>query len=137
MRELPGPANYEVPCGIVPKLVSIGAKLDIKVDYTPGPASYEINYSASAKSLRSPVVKIGTTKRVEIFVTREDEPGPALYGSAESSLKKSNGPSFGIKPADNIIDTPGPLSYNTEMKSPMKHGAIARAKKQDIWLGSN
>ena len=127
--ELPGPASYDVPFGIVPKPVTLGAKIQNKIELTPGPGSYEVKFSASAKSLKSPVVKIGTTKRVEIFVTRENEPGPADYVSTESSLKRNSGPSFGIKPADIINDTPGPLSYTTEVKSPMKHGVIPRAKK--------
>lgn len=87
--ELPGPSSYEVPFGIVPKPVTIGLKCELKTDYTPGPGSYRINDSANARLKKSPVAKIGTTKRVEIFVTREDEPGPAQYSSTDSTLKRN------------------------------------------------
>ena len=92
----------------MPKPASIGkSKRTIPIKDTPGPCSYDVKYSASAKSLKSPVVKIGTTKRVEIFVGREDEPGPALYASTDN-LKKNAGPSFGLKSAETRIESPGP-----------------------------
>lgn len=117
---------------MVPKKVSIGKKFDLPVRISPGPSCYQINHEVSAKNKKSAFVKIGTTKRVEIFVSREDEPGPALYSSTES-FKKNQGRTFGLKPKEILIESPGPSSYSTDIKSPMKHGVIPSARKEDFW----
>jgi hypothetical protein len=62
---------------MVPRKVSIGVKHKHNLTLTPGPTSYNVNPEVSATLRKSPVAKIGTTKRVEIFVGKEDIPGPA------------------------------------------------------------
>lgn len=62
---------------MVPRKVSIGEKHKLSLTLTPGPSCYNINPEVSAVLRKSPVAKIGTTKRVEIFVGKEDVPGPA------------------------------------------------------------
>jgi hypothetical protein len=84
---MPGPASYELPVGITPKKLSIGERLDRKIELSPGPGEYNVEIVVTAKTPRAPVAKIGTTKRVEIFVGREDEPGPALYSNIENTKK--------------------------------------------------
>lgn len=94
--DTPGPASYEVLVGITPRKLSIGEKIERKIELSPGPGQYNVEAAVSAKTPRAPVVKIGTTKRVEIFVGREDEPGPALYSNTEDT-KRNLGPTFGLK----------------------------------------
>jgi hypothetical protein len=36
-KSMPGPSSYEVKFGIVPKKLSIGEKLDCKIELSPGP----------------------------------------------------------------------------------------------------
>jgi hypothetical protein len=97
--DTPGPASYELPVGIIPRKLSIGEKLDRKIELSPGPGDYNVEAAVTAKTPRAPAIKIGTTKRVEIFVGRDDEPGPALYSCIEDS-KKNHGPTFGMKPKE-------------------------------------
>ena len=84
-KSMPGPSSYEIKFGIVSRKLSIGEKLDKKIKLSPGPGSYNIEVAMTARTPRAPVAKIGTTKRVEIFVGREDEPGPALYSNTENT----------------------------------------------------
>ena len=129
---MPGPASYELPVGITPKKLSIGERLDRKIELSPGPGEYNVEIVVTAKTPRAPVAKIGTTKRVEIFVGREDEPGPALYSNIENT-KKNQGRTFGLKLEEKTPNTPGPASYKTDIKQAMKHGVIAKAKRQENW----
>jgi len=86
-KNMPGPSDYEIKFGFEPRKLSIGEKLDTKIELSPGPGSYNIEVAMTARTPRAPVTKIGTTKRVEIFVGREDEPGPALYSTTESTFR--------------------------------------------------
>lgn len=129
-KEIPGPGSYEVH--LRNESPSYSPSRSQRTDFTkekehvPGPGSY---YKVIREQLKGP--KFSTASRKSLNPVN-DTPAPGTY---ELPNKLSEGPSFSLygKPRDvQNITSPGPGSYNPELKNADKSPSFSVSKSKRI-----